>query len=268
MIQNILDQILSTKNWSSILLRTKLRDELKSYLDVNSSQWESSESVHRSSLCSTMNERVLFEYLHALSQDQLVEFRHRVFKLAKDNYYEHLLQKLFISNVTPSLKPLLSASEDTENISNESSYILKCNVIRDIVECIGCTIKTLDQNMLNEVENLAECLLPTRCVDQRSSRNKINFPLGKDALLYNMNSMKQLQQKLLKHQNELEKMKQLISDLDKSEKDYKVLNFKWSMCREENQFLRFCLLILLIILFSMIASYIFMNSFRVAPLKT
>lgn len=144
-IEKSLDRILISKNWNNILLRNEIRqDILTSRLNYTNE---------------SLDERFLVEYLHNLDNEQLVEIRNRIFKLARDHYFESLIkQKL---GQRPVLKGI---GQD----SFEDSYALKCNLMKDCVECL--------EFILNQSKFIDQ--LPQRCTEYQNA-DSLSFPLGK-----------------------------------------------------------------------------------------
>ena len=271
-IQKLLHQILSSKNWSNILLRTTIRDQLKHSLlfknisNASSATTSTSLANPNTKNSQSLNERVLFDYLHSLDQDQLVEFRDRVFKLAKDNFYECMIVNYLSLNPKPVLKKILpdlffsqispitghSPASATRSIPTNSTYILRCNLIRDIIECVECVIDP-NSNKPN---------MPSRCTEyEMPANNRLNFPLGKSHLITQLNAIKVLHAKLMNHQNELLNLKEFTYEIERLESGYLTASAKCVRLQNKNQFLKFCLIVLSIVVLSFLASFMLMNCF-------
>jgi hypothetical protein len=279
-IQTVLDQISTAKNWNNILLRISVRRDLKSLLNYRLHKQQNEQSEN--------SERILFEYLHNLTQEQLIEFRERVFKLTKDKYYELLIKKYLSHRPKPRLKQILpdifystisplqppppsllsvispiaeSASFGTNSNSStapsNSNYILKCNLIRDVIECLdSCTAETD-----------SKFIMPDRCTDLESDQSATEFPLGKRSLEAQLDSVKCLYAKLVKHQNEIKSLKKFTYEVERLEKGYAAVGARCLRLQRQNQFLKFCMLVLCIVLVSFLVCFLLMNCFMVHHTK-
>jgi hypothetical protein len=240
-------QILNTKNWNNLLLRYSIRDSLMSSIQIGDSSEQNSPSSSQSEMVSLKQERQIVEYLHNLTRDQLIEFRYRVFKLVKDNFYEYILKEFLDSQPKPALKPLehlqnlfSDIEQQTKNYPN-NMYILKVNLIRDIVELIECLIANRSQRCVDE--------FPKRCT-QFDLNPSFELPLGRENLVSQVNAIKNLHSKLIKHQKELIKLKQFTYDMEKMEKNFHDLRIKYEESEKENHLLKMLLCSLLVIFIS------------------
>lgn len=230
-IEKILDRILLSKNWNNILLRNDVRE------DILDNKLKPNESF---------DERIFVEYLHNLDNDQLIEIRKRIFKLARDHYFETLIKHKFGS------KPVL---RQVEECKLEDNYALKCNLMKDCVECLEFMIKSLSSKYIYQ--------LPQRCTEYSSITDKtmISFPLGKAYLLTQLNAIKNLRYKILKHQTELENLKRFTNGMEKLEKNLIVVNNRLMKCKKQNQILKSFLTILLILLITLTVLFLFLTCF-------
>jgi hypothetical protein len=282
-IQTVLDQISTARNWNNILLRISVRRDLKSLLNYR--------QLKQQNELSENSERILFEYLHNLTREQLVEFRERVFKLVKDKYYEFLIKKHLSHRPKPKLKPILPdifystisplqppppsllaltspKSENNDlvantnpnttqsNSNNSSNYILRCNLIRDVIECLdSCTAETD-----------SKFTMPGRCTD--CDHNEPNeFPLGKRGLEAQLDSVRSLRAKLVRHQNEIKALEKFTYEVERLEKGYATVSARCLRLQRQNQFLKFCMLVLCIVLVSFSVCFLLMNCFMVHHTK-
>jgi hypothetical protein len=282
-IQGVLDQIMQAKNWNNILLRISIRRDLKHLLNYRALKLKTEQAENA--------ERVLFEYLHTLSQEQLIEFRQRVFKLAKDKYYEFLIKKFLSHRPKPRLRPILpdifystisplqlppptllsltsplseTTAGDLKNEktsqNNSSNYILKCNLIRDVIECLDtCTA---------DLVTSAGFAMPDRCTDFDSEVTVGDcFPLGRVGLEAQLDSVKMLYGRLMRHQTEIKGLKKFTYEVERLEKGYASQSARCARLMRQNQFLKFLMMVLCIVLVSFLVCFLLMNCFMVHHTK-
>lgn len=213
-LEKNLERILISKNWNNILLRNEIREDIIFFNEK-------------------IDERLVFEYLHNLNNEQLIDIRKKVFKLAKDHYIEILINQITI-------KPILKDVD--ENFTNK--YFVKCNIMKDVIEC------------LDFIVNSSTCL-PERCTEFRNE--KLQFPLGKKNLMAQLNAIKMLRLRIINHQKELQDFKQFTIEIDKLEKSLMVSKAKFQAVQRQNFFLKTCLTILLIVLIVLAVGFLFTN---------
>lgn len=207
MTEKYLERILLSKSWNNILLREQTRNELI-FNHENKK----------------LDEKQITSYLNALKEDELIDLRERVFKLTRDHFIEYMLKRL----PKPQLKPLNQTS---------NKYILKCNIIKDLLDCLYYLIDSSSEGIK---------FLPERCTEF-FEYNNLKFPLGKTHLKENAYVIRMFKSKLLKHQMKLKSLAQLTANIDDEE--------SIQLIKNENQFLRGCLTILLIVFLIMSALF-------------
>ena len=190
-----------------------------------------------------LNERLIVEYLHNLSSDQLLDVRKKCFKLALDHYVEIALNKI-------ALKPYL---KDIESEDFPSKYVFKCNIMKDVVECLDYVIANSTLTSLSSTALGPS--LPERCVEF-SVNNRLAFPLGKKSLTRQLDLVKSLRVKLLNYEDLVENLKAYESKMDKLEKSLIYSKSEIDEINTQNVFLKTCLTILLTILILM--SFVFL----------
>jgi hypothetical protein len=225
-IEEHLQRILVARNWHNILLRAKVREQI-----VNENQ--------------KIDEQVLVEFMHNLSDEQLSELRERVFRLARDHYVACILPTL---GAKPTLKPLHVREFD-------DPYVYKCNLMKDIVECLEYLMPQTNEAYKSPISEL-----PYRCTCMDKQADKFEFPLGRQALVDELNAMRQLRIKLLKHQNEMNKFKEWTIGVQKLEKSIKELQSRIYLLKKQNQLYRILLTVLLIVLIVFVAVALFFSS--------
>lgn len=214
LVEKYLDKILTSKNWNNILLREQIRNDIIFNFEK-------------------IDEKQITNYLNLLSDEQLNELRERIFKLARDHYIEHLLKKF----CKPLLKPV--------NTKVSNKYMLKCNLIRDSLDCLYYII---DPNLsLN---------IPKRCTEFEQFNN-FKFPLGKQNLKDQLMAIKTFRAKLIKHHAKLNSLKQMTHNIGSLEKSLTDAREKIKLIRNENQFLRGCLTIILVVFIIFIILFLF-----------
>lgn len=255
-----LDRILISKNWNNIVLRNDVRADLVDTLNEK------------------LDERIVVEHLYSIDCEQLINLRFRVFKMAKDHYYENLLRNLIKKK--PVLKDIIlnntneyqreidtsmeeataaasTATTTTDKVDASNGYVFKCNLIKDIIECLEYMIDLRDY-------------LPERCTDYQDVE-PCSFPLGRRHLLTQLNAIKNLRFKILKLQTELYNFKKFTNGLEKMEKNHLNTTNKLRKLQKQNNFLKSVLTILLIIVITCSISILFvncLNSGRIAPKAT
>lgn len=210
-----LDRILEIKCWSNILLRQRVREELIE-LDPDPD--------------------MVSKYLHQLDDKQLIEFRKRVFKLARDFYYEILL----LETLGP--KPILVNDLDKNQSLN---YAIRYNLIWHCLEFF---------RYMTDYSNDKDYFLPSKCVC--FSKKKVNFPLGKSFLEKQLNEWKNIKNKVINLSSEMNNFKNLTSNFDKEENclSRKTI-FK---LKEQNYTLKIIMTFLSIFILSLFILYIFL----------
>lgn len=228
-LQKSFDRILISKNWNNVLLRNDIR------IDIINSNF----TANRAKL----DERPIVEYLHNIDNEQLGNLRYRIFKLARDHYFEHTI-KSQIPN-PPCLKEIDHVYSQTSIYDSENSTTVRFNIIRDIVDCL--------EYILDLRKNL-----PTRCTDFKNAE-PLQFPLGKRNLLAQLNAIKTLRFKILKLQTELHNLKKYMNGMEKMEKTLLNTSIRLKKLQKQNNILKSFLTIILIILITCSVSFLFLN---------
>ncbi|RNA31874.1 hypothetical protein BpHYR1_020536 [Brachionus plicatilis] len=196
-IEQNLDRILGSKNWNNILLRYRVREELVK-LDFDPDK--------------------AAKYLHQLDDKNLIEFRSRIFKLARDFYFEILL----LETLGP--KPILVNDIDPNQSLN---YTKRCKLVQHCLEFF---------RYLTDYSNDQDYFLPSKCVC--FSTKKVNFPLGKSFLEKQMNGWKNIKTKVINLSSEMTNFKSLSSDCDKKENNLLACKKKIVQLKEQNDTLK------------------------------
>lgn len=210
-LEKNLDKILITKNWNNVLLRNEIRKDIICFNEA-------------------VNERQIVEYLHNLSSEQLLDMRSKCFKLALDHYVEMILNRV-------ALKPFL---KDIQSEDFASKYVFKCNLMKDVVECIEYVIANSTHNSTNSETRS----LPERCTDF-SVNKRLVFPLGKKNLTRLLETIKALRVKLLCHEDVCEALKAHEIKAERMEKSLMFAKNRLDMVSTQNVFLKTCLTVLL-----------------------
>lgn len=216
-IEHYLDRILGTRNWDNILLRYTVREDLFQ-LDFDP--------------------EIIAKYLHKLDDNHLIEFRKRIFKLARDFYFEILL----LESLGP--KPILV--DDIEK--NQSlNYSIRCKLVQHCLEFF---------KYLTDFSNDKDFFLPSKCVS--FSTKKVNFPLGKSFLEKQINGWKNLKSKVINLSSEMNNFKSLTSECGQKETSLLISNRKIIKLKEQNDTLKIILTFFLILVISLFILYIFL----------
>ena len=211
-LEKNLDRILITKNWNNILIRNEIRKDILCFNE-------------------NIDERLIVEYLHNLSSEQLLDVRKKCFKLASDHYVEVILNKI-------ALKPLL---KDIASDDYPSKYVFKCNIMKDVIEC-------LEYMIVNGVSGtVGHPQMPERCVDF-NIHQRVTFPLGKRNLTRQIETIKTLRVKLLNYEEMKQSVKSYEEGFVKMEKSLILAKNRIQLLQTQNLFLKTCLTILLVVL--------------------
>ena len=181
--------------------------------------------------------------MNALSNQDLIELRKRLFKLARDHYTEYLFKQFS----KPLLTPHCTANENSYIQKYNCSFILlfelklkkfftikRCSLVKDSLDFI---YYILDSNLsLN---------IPRRCT-RFEQFNHYKFPLGKHHLRDQLNTMKAFQGKLIKHQSKLNSLRKLTNNITMPRK-IELIEKSDRTLVDENQFLRGSLTLLMAI---------------------
>lgn len=211
-LEKNLNKIISSKNWNNIILRNLIREDIQSGNEF-------------------IDEIQLNQYLDCLTNEDLIEMRQRVFKLARDHYVNILISQF---NCKPVLKQM--------NLNYSNKYILKTNMMKDVYEFL--------QFILNQKEQL-----PSRCVD--FDTDVFKFPLGNKHLNEQLNAIKKLRIKILDHEKEMEDFKKYATDIDKLENNLVLTYCKLQKMIKQNQYLKACLTVLLIVFIIFLIIFLF-----------
>jgi hypothetical protein len=221
-LEKNLDRILITKNWNNILIRNEIRKDILCFNE-------------------NVNERLIVEYLHNLSSEQLLDVRQKCFKLASDHYVEIILNKI-------ALKPLL---KDIQSDDYPSKYVFKCNIMKDVIECLEYII----------VNASGQNQMPERCVDF-SINQRVTFPLGKRSLARQIETIKALRVKLLNYEEMKQSVKSYEEGFAKMEKSLILAKNRLQLMQTQNVFLKACLTVLLVILIVLTFLFLVTNCFN------
>jgi hypothetical protein len=216
-IEKNLNKILLCKNWNNILIRNLIREDILSGNEF-------------------IDELQLNQYLDRLNNDDLIEMRRRVFKLARDHYVDLLIRQF---NSKPVLKEM--------NLNYSNKYILKTNMMKDVYEFLQFVLNLKEQ-------------LPSRCIDFDSDVFK--FPLGDKHLNEQLNAIKKLRIKMLDHEKEMDNFKKYATDIDKLESNLVLTYCKLQKMLKQNQYLKACLTILLIVFILFLIIFLFTNCMK------
>ncbi len=240
-LEKNLDRMLITKNWNNILVRDEIRKDILCFND-------------------SVNERLIVEYLHNLSSEQLLDMRQKCFKLAVDHYVEYLLNKIALK---PQLKDILA--DDFP-----SKYVFKCNVMKDVIECLeymitnGLTRSYNSSNATttnnNASNNNSAIHMPERCVEFSVSQ-RLMFPLGKRHLTRQVDTIKALRVKLLNSEDLAHDVKSYEDGFAKMEKSLIVTKSRLQLMQTQNVFLKACLTALLVVLIVFVFLFLVSNCF-------
>ena len=235
-IEALVDRILAGKNWSNILFRNVIRDDIQ----LHGCSGGSSGS-------GAFNERRLVEHMHELDGEQLAELRRRVFKLARDHHAERVMRAHMGKR-----KPVLKQEHAVAK-----SYAEKCAMMRDVVECLEFVTKADDSDNDNDNEGARiNGGLPERCTSYDSDAAPFTFPLGRKSLLAQLNAIKTLRVKVLKHQRELMTFRRYADEMERLEAYYKLNTSKFQSCARENRFLRVFATSLLVVLICVLVLFV------------
>jgi hypothetical protein len=237
-LEKNLDRMLITKNWNNILVRDEIRKDILCFND-------------------NFNERLIVEYLHNLSSEQLLDMRQKCFKLAVDHYVEYLLNKIALK---PQLKDILADDYP-------SKYVFKCNVMKDVIECLeymitnGLTRCYNSTNTTTTSNNNNAIHMPERCVEFSVSQ-RLMFPLGKRHLTRQVDTIKALRVKLLNSDDLAQDVKSYAEGFAKMEKSLIVTKSRLHLMQTQNVFLKACLTVLLVILIVFVFLFLVSNCFN------
>jgi hypothetical protein len=211
-IEKNLNKIKSIKNWNNIILRNLIREDIQSGNEF-------------------IDQIQLNKYLDSLTNDDLIEMRHRVFKIARDHYVDSLIRQF-------SSKPVLKEM----NLNYSNKYILKTNMMKDVYEFLQFVL-----NLQPE--------LPSRCIDFDSEVFK--FPLGNKQLNEQLNAIQKLRIKIMDHEKEMDNFKKYATDIDKLENNLVLTYCKLQKMLKQNQYLKACLTILLTLFIIFLILFLF-----------
>lgn len=216
-IKQYLDRILEIRSWNNVLLRHRVREELI--------QLEPDPDM-------------ITKYLQQLDDKQLIEFRKRIFKLARDFYYEILL----LETLGP--KPILVNDLDkNQSLNNE----IRCKLIEHCLEFF---------RYMTDYSNDRDYFLPSKCVC--FSTNKVNFPLGKSFFEKQLNGWKNIKSKVINLSSEMNNFKNLSSNFQKEENSLLASKKTIVRLKEQNYTLKIIVTFLSIFILSLFFLYIFL----------